>query len=65
MRQLTYVALIGNAVFILWILYNAIDVGFEDITRLQGIIPLAIALLLGLNLVLLLKLKRFNNTIKG
>ncbi len=53
MKPIKYAVLAGNAIFILWILYNAIDSGFSDITRLQGIIPLAIMILLALNLVLL------------
>ena len=55
MKPLGYLALAGNAVFILWIIYNAIDSGFQDITSIQNILPIGLALLLALNIFLLIK----------
>ena len=57
MKSLRYAALVGDAVFILWILYNAIDSGFQDITSFQNILPIGLAILLALNLFLLGKQK--------
>jgi hypothetical protein len=52
MKMLKYIALVGDGLFILWILYNGIDEGFRGINTIQGIVPLTLILLLILNLVL-------------
>jgi hypothetical protein len=57
MKPLRYLVLAGNAVFILWIIYNAIDSGFQDIGSLQNILPIGLAVLLVLNIFLLGKQK--------
>ncbi len=57
MKPLKLFVLGANAVFILWILYNAIDDGFRDITGIQGIVPLALMFLLIVNFLLLWRLK--------
>jgi|GEM_PF-3234420 hypothetical protein len=57
MRKLKYPVLVANTLFILWVLYNAIDDGFSDITRAAGLIPLALAILLMINLVFVWKSK--------
>jgi hypothetical protein len=57
MKTLRLVGLIGDVVFILWILRNGIEAGFSDIGNIHGIIPLVLALLLALNFVLLYKRK--------
>jgi hypothetical protein len=53
MKLLTYVALGGNALFILWVVYNAIDDGFQDIRSVQAIALLGLIALLALNIALL------------
>ena len=55
MKILKYFTLGGNAVFILWILYNGVDEGFKGIATIQGIVPLVLAVLLAFNLILLLR----------
>jgi len=57
MKSLKYIALFGNLIFILWILYNGIDDGFRQIGNIQGIVPLGLAILLALNCALLWKRK--------
>jgi hypothetical protein len=47
-----YVAIIGNIVFALWILYNGVDEGFKG-TRLEVLSYVALLALLLLNSVLL------------
>ena len=53
MKQLRFIALFGNIIFILWILYNGVDEGFRDIATVQGIVPIVLILLLILNFTLL------------
>jgi hypothetical protein len=55
MKLIKYIALAGDTVFILWILYNAIDVGFQDFGSPQTILPMGLVVLLGGNIFLLLK----------
>lgn len=57
MKLLRYLALAGDALFILWVIYNAIDSGFQDIGSLQNILPIGLAVLLALNIALLWKVK--------
>ena len=53
MKLIRYAALIGDAMYILWIAYNAIDDGFQDIGTIRGLVPMGLVVLLLLNLVLL------------
>ena len=55
MKRVRYIAILGNASFILWILYNGVDEGFHDIATVQGIVPLVLVILLIVNLMLLWK----------
>jgi hypothetical protein len=45
-KTIKYLALAGNALYILWILYNAVDSGFQDkpvqIVALTGLLILLI-----------------------
>jgi len=53
MRSLKYVALAGDVLFILWIIYNAIDEGFSDAGSVQSIALTGLICLLVLNIWLL------------
>lgn len=55
MRFLKYIALTGNALFILWILYYGIDEGARNVGRVEAISLTGLLLLLGLNIALLWK----------
>lgn len=55
MKELRYIAIASNTLFILWVIYNAIDSGFQDIGSLQNILPIGLAILLLLNIFLLIK----------
>ena len=59
MKLIKYIALAGDALFVLWILYNGINEGFKGISTIQGIVPLFLALLLMLNLYLIWKQEKF------
>ncbi len=52
---LKYVAIIGNVIYILWIIYNGIDEGFQYIGSVQTIALTGMIFLLILNVVLLNK----------
>ena len=53
MKELRYAALVGNGLFILWILYNAMDEGFKPISGVQVTALSSLMLLLALNMFLL------------
>ncbi len=55
MKQLKYIAIFGNVIYILWIVYNGIDDGFRDIGSIQTISLIGLLVLLILNSVLFLK----------
>lgn len=55
MKYLRYIALAGNALFILWIAYNGIDEGSRTVGRLEIVSLVALVCLLVLNIALLLK----------
>ncbi len=57
MKPLRSLALLGNAAYILWVLYNGIDEGFRNIGSVQSVALIGLILLLVLNLVLLSKEK--------
>jgi hypothetical protein len=50
---LWYVAIIGDVVYVLWILYNGIDEGFKDIGSVESIALIGLIFLLILNIALL------------
>jgi len=49
---LRYIAIAGNIIYFLWILYNGISERFADIATIQGIVPLILMVLLLLNIFL-------------
>ncbi len=55
MRNLRYLALVGNAVFILWIAWNGIDEGTRSVGRMEIISLMSLLILLSLNFFLLFK----------
>jgi hypothetical protein len=57
MKRAKYIAIAGDIIFILWVLYNGIDEGFRSIMSIQGIVPIGLMLLLLLNLIILWKQK--------
>ena len=57
MKELRYIALTGNALFILWILYNGIDEGSRQVGRMEILSLTSLVLLLSFNIFLLLKQK--------
>ena len=56
-KPLHYLAIIGNALFILWITYNGIDEGFSG-TLLEKVSYVSLMLLLIMNIVLLARSAR-------
>ena len=57
MKLLGRIALAGNVIYILWIIYNGIDEGFKGVGTVQAISLTGIVILLGLNAALLWKQK--------
>ncbi len=57
MKPIKYIALIGNATFILWILYNGIDEVSRSVGKMEVISLTSLLILLFLNIVLLWKSK--------
>jgi hypothetical protein len=57
MKYLKYVAIIGNVIYVLWILYNAIDEGFSA-SLVQAASGLGLVALLALNVILLMRTTR-------
>jgi hypothetical protein len=55
MKALTYLALCGNILFILWMLYNGIDEGFAGSTGPQIASYVGLTILLVLNSALILR----------
>jgi hypothetical protein len=55
MKTFTYLALCGNILFILWMLYNGIDEGFMGSTGPQIASYIGLTALLILNSVLILR----------
>ncbi len=55
MKYLKYLVVIGDVVFIFWILYNAIDSGFQNAASLQNIALFGLIVLLLLNITLLFR----------
>jgi hypothetical protein len=63
MKKLKYIAIIGNMLYILWIIYNGIDEGFRGIGRVQAVALIGLLCLLILNIILL-RDKKSSNIIK-
>jgi hypothetical protein len=57
MKLFRYIALTGNAVYILWILYNGIDEGSRNVGRVEAASLLGLLILLTLNFAFLWKAK--------
>ena len=57
MKLLKYLALVGNSIYILWILYNGIDEGFRAIRTVEAVALSGLVVLLILNIILLRKSK--------
>ncbi len=57
MKLLRYIALAGNTIFILWIVYNGIDEGSRSIGRVEVVSLTGLLLLLALNIILLWRQK--------
>jgi hypothetical protein len=53
MKFLKYLAIAGNALYFLWIVYNGIDEGFASATLVQSVSYVGILLLLVFNAILL------------
>ncbi len=53
MRSLRYLALCGNALFVLWIVYNGIDEGSRNVGRVEAFSLGSLVALLALNFILL------------
>ena len=54
MKYLMHLAVAGNIIYILWILYNGMDEGFRG-SLVQIVAPLGLVVLLVLNIALLTK----------
>jgi len=54
-RLLRYFALIGNAAYILWILRNGVDEGFQGLGTVEAVSMIGLVILLILNFGLLYK----------
>ena len=52
-KILRNLVLLGNLIYILWILYNGINEGFKNILSVQAIALIGLIILLGLNIFLL------------
>jgi hypothetical protein len=55
MNTLRYLALVGNALFILWIVYNGIDEGGRTVGAVEAFSLTGLMCLLALNIFLLAK----------
>ena len=57
MKLLKNLALIGDALYAFWILYNGIDEGFRAIRTVEAVALIGLVVLLILNIILLRKSK--------
>lgn len=55
MKAIRNIVLIGDVLYILWIVYNGIDEGFRNIGSVQAIALIGLIILLALNITLLSK----------
>ena len=53
-RIFRYIALFGNVIYVLWILYNGINEGYKNIFSVQTIVLIGLIFLLTINFFLLL-----------
>jgi hypothetical protein len=51
-RMLRFIAIVGNVLYFLWILYNGISEGFANIGTVQGVSYIGLMVLLILNIFL-------------
>lgn len=58
-KLLKYAAILGNALYILWMLYNAMDEGTTGVGPVQLIAITGLIILLSLNIVLLSRRNKF------
>ena len=54
-KVLRYVALTGDIIYILWILYNGMDERFRNIFSVEAVVLIGLIFLLILNIILLFK----------
>lgn len=59
-KVIKYLALVGNVLYILWILYNAVDSGFQE-RPVQAIALTGLIALLILNILIISRSNRNNN----
>ena len=57
MKNLRYIALAGNLLFIFWIVWNGIDEGPRSVGRLEAISLAGLLVLLMINFIILWKQK--------
>jgi hypothetical protein len=57
MKKLRNIAIAGNSIFILWIIWNGIDEGARNVGRVEILALTSLLLLLALNIYILLKNK--------
>lgn len=55
MKSFTYIIVLGNTLFILWMLYNGIDEGFTGSTGPEVVSYICLTMLLIVNSVLILR----------
>ena len=61
-NMLQYIAILGNVIYILWVLYNGIDEGFRNIGSVQSIALLGLIVLLILNITIIYHLRKSKNS---
>lgn len=54
MKTIRYIAVVCNAIFVAWLLFNAIDEGFRAVNRVELVSMISLIALLLLNIILLL-----------
>jgi hypothetical protein len=57
MKELKYLVILGDVIFIAWILYNGINEGFKGVTPVQAVSYISLITLLILNIFLLYRNK--------
>jgi hypothetical protein len=54
MKTIRYIAVVCNAIFVAWLLFNAIDEGFRAVNHVELVSMISLIALLLLNIILLL-----------
>lgn len=54
MKPLRYIAITGNIIYILWIVYNGIDEGARNVGKVEAVSLLGLLFLLTLNVIIIL-----------